>query len=147
MESSRKRRTGLIKGKLVKCLYRPAAATHLPSTTTSPTNYYSSSKDDTPPPTVYHLQLHHHHQQPKEKLVPFNPNNISIPLSSTFIVNQDQAAPPQKPKVSYYVPPRTNYNYAEMVDKTYVDESIDMKAAHYISYVEERFKSVDQLSC
>ncbi|CAN4079087.1 unnamed protein product [Withania somnifera] len=150
MESSRKCKTGFIKGKLVKSLYRSAAPT-VPSSTTSPTNYYSS--EDTSPRTVYNLQPHHHHHQPKEKLVPFNPNN-TIALSSSFIVNQGQAAPPQKPKVAYYVPPQSNgthctgtsYNYVKMVDKSYGDESVDMKAAHYISCVQERFRSLE-LTC
>lgn len=151
MELNRKRKTGFMKEKLVKSLYRSAAPTHVPSSTTSPTNYYSSSKDDnmsSPPRTVYHLQLHHH--QPKERLVPFNPNNINIALSSSLIVNQDQAATPQKPKVSYYIPPQsngTNYNYEKMVDISYGDENVDMKAAHYISCVQERFRSLDQLTC
>ncbi|KAM3286838.1 hypothetical protein P3S67_025637 [Capsicum chacoense] len=150
MESSLKRRTGFIKGKLVKSLYRSAAPTE-PSSTTSPANYFSS--EDTSPRTVYHLQLHHHHHQPKDTLVPFNPNN-TIALSSTFIVNKDQAAAPQKTKVSYYIPTQsngtnstgTNYNYAKMVDKYYGDESVDMKAAHYIACVQERFRSLE-LTC
>ncbi|KAK6798877.1 hypothetical protein RDI58_006580 [Solanum bulbocastanum] len=151
MESNRKSRTGFMKEKLVKSLYRSAAPTHV---TSSPTNnYYSSFKydDRSPPQTVYHLQLHHH--QPKEKLVPFNPNKINTTLSSSFIVNQDQAAPPQKPKVSYYIPPKsngttdgTNYNYAKMGDTSYGDESVDMKAAYYISCVQERFRSLE-LTC
>ncbi|KAH0656829.1 hypothetical protein KY290_014107 [Solanum tuberosum] len=153
MESNRKPRTGFMKGKLVKSLYRSAAPTHVASSPTN--NYYSSFKDDdhSPPQTVYHLQLHHH--QPKEKLVPFNPNNINTALSSSFIVNQDQAALPQKPKVSYYIPPKsnsinstdvTNFDYAKMVDKSYGDESVDMKAAHYISCVQQRFRSLE-LTC
>lgn len=139
MELNRKRRTGFMKGKLVKSLYRSAAPTHVPSSPSN--NYYSSFKDDhSPPQTVYHLQLHHHHQQPKEKLVPFNPNNINT--SSSFIVNQDQAAPPQKPKVSYYIPPKSNGT----TDYNYGDQSVDMKAAHYISCVQERFRSLE-LTC
>ncbi|MCD9646320.1 hypothetical protein HAX54_036086 [Datura stramonium] len=151
MESSRgKRRTGFIKGKLVKSLYRSAAPSStstqygsssskmIQPTTASPTNYYSSSS---PPRIVYHLQLHNNHQyQPKEKLLPFNPNNINIALSSSsFIVNQEQAAPPQLPKVSYYIiPPQCNGT-----NSTGDHESIDTKAAHYISCVQERFRSLE----
>ncbi|KAK4346181.1 hypothetical protein RND71_032520 [Anisodus tanguticus] len=135
MESSRKRRTGFIKGKLMKSLYRAVATPVKP--TTSPTNYYSSESDS--PQTVYHLHLHHH--QPKENLVTYNPNGI-------IIVNQEKAALPLKPKVSYYIPPqstqsngtKTRNNYYAKMDKSYGDESVDIKAANYISCVQERFK-------
>ncbi|KAK4362755.1 hypothetical protein RND71_017996 [Anisodus tanguticus] len=154
MESSRKRRTEFIKGKLVKSLYRSAAPT-VPSSTTqyghSPLPNYIS--EDSAPRAVYHLHLHHH--QPKEKLIPFNPNNI-IALSSSFssdavgfIMNQEQAAPPQKPKVSYYIPPQSTTtaerDFNGITGTCYAridtDESVDIKATNYISYVQEpRFK-------
>ncbi|CAN4079086.1 unnamed protein product [Withania somnifera] len=119
MESSRKRRTGFMKGKLMKSLYRGRAAV---KPTTSTTNY---SSDDSPPQTIYHLHLHHH--QPKEKIVPYNPNSITI-------VNQEyKAAPPLKPKVSYYIPPQSI--------GVGTKESVDIKAANYISCVRERFRS------
>ncbi|MCD9646321.1 hypothetical protein HAX54_036087 [Datura stramonium] len=141
MESSRKRRTGFIRGKLLKSLYRAAAAAPVLKPTASTTTNYSS--EDSPHRTVYHLNLHHHHQ-PKEKLVPYNPNSI-------ITVNQEKAAEPLKPKVSYYIPPQSNgtnstgtsYNYTKM-DKSNGDESVDMKAAKYISYVRERFRSLER---
>ncbi|KAM3286839.1 hypothetical protein P3S67_025638 [Capsicum chacoense] len=145
MESSRKRRTGFLKGKLMKSLYRGGRAAAPPvklsPTAASTTNY--SSEDD-PPSTVYHLHLHQQQQQPKEKLVPFNPNSI-------ITVNQEKAAPPLKPKISYYIPPQStgreyskgtnNYYAARCVD---TDESVDVKAANYISFVQERFSSLER---
>ncbi|OIT22739.1 hypothetical protein A4A49_31267 [Nicotiana attenuata] len=152
MDSIRKRKTGFIKGKLVKSLYRAAA---------SPVQYGSSKVKATAPPTyssegmsprtVYHLHLHNH--QPKEKLIPYNPNSIiasSVSFSSDavgFIVNQEQAAPPLKPKVSYYIPPQSTVgsNGSTTGRGTYygkidTDESVDLKAANYITSVQERFK-------
>ncbi|KAL3379013.1 hypothetical protein AABB24_004769 [Solanum stoloniferum] len=126
MESIRKRRTGLMKGKLVKSLYRGRAV----KASNSTTNY--SREVDTP---IYHLH-HHHHPQPKEKLAPYNPNSI-------IIVNQEKAATPPKPKVSYYISTgrdsnstNSNYHYVD------TDESVDIKAANYISCVQERFRSL-----
>ncbi|PHU27857.1 hypothetical protein BC332_06189 [Capsicum chinense] len=133
MESSRKRRTGFLKGKLMKSLYRGGRAAAPPvklsPTAASTTNY--SSEDD-PPSTVYHLHLHQQQQQPKEKLVPFNPNSI-------ITVNQEKAAPPLKPKISYYIPPQSTG--PRCVD---TDESVDVKAANYISFVQERFSSLER---
>ncbi|KAL3347053.1 hypothetical protein AABB24_025462 [Solanum stoloniferum] len=127
MESIRKRRTGLMKGKLVKSLYRGRAVKPSNSTT-------NNIREDTPPGTpIYHLH-HHHHLQPKEKLAPYNPNSI-------IIVNQEKAAPPHKPKVSYYIRTARDSNGTSnyYVD---TDESVDIKAANYISCVQERFRSL-----
>ncbi|MCD7454242.1 hypothetical protein HAX54_024028 [Datura stramonium] len=162
MESSRKR-LGLIKGKLVKySLYR--AAVPKPSSTIQYGNS-SSSSNRVPnqlerPSIIHHLNHHnnhdqHQHQPIKQKLVPYNPNSTIAPsFSSTavdFILNQDQVSVPQNPRVSFYIPPAaentidrdfnsssttTNYNHGKTLD----NESVDLKAASYISSVRERFK-------
>lgn len=155
MDSIRKRKTGFIKGKLVKSLHRAAASPVQygsskvkPMATTTAPAYSSESMS---PRTVYHLHIHNH--QPKEKLIPYNPNSViasSASFSSDavgFIVNQEQAAPPLKPKVSYYIPPQSTVgsngsttgrgNYYGKID---TDETVDLKAANYITSVRERFK-------
>lgn len=151
MESSRKR-LGLIKGKLVKSLYRAAAAA--PPKPSSATNQYGSSSrvpNQLDRPIIHHLN-HHEHQQPKQNLVPYNPSStIASSFSSTavdFILNQEQVTIPQNPKVSFYFPQdensidrdfkssSTTYNYAGKLD----NESVDLKAANYISSVQERFR-------
>ncbi|KAM3250728.1 hypothetical protein P3S67_023152 [Capsicum chacoense] len=168
MESSRKR-LGLIKGKLVKSLYRAAAAAAPPKPSPATNQYGSSNSSSRVPnqlnrPSIIHHLNHHEHQQPKQKLAPYNPNSTtasSLSSSSTatvdFILNQDQVSIPQKPKISFYIPPvaenttdqqeysnstkssgttSTTYNYAKMLD----NECVDLKAANYISSVQERFK-------
>ncbi|KAG5624549.1 hypothetical protein H5410_009767 [Solanum commersonii] len=82
---------------------------------------------DTP---IYHLH-HHNHLQPKEKLATYNPNSIII------VNHQEKAAPSHKPKVSYYISTNGTSNY--YID---TDESSDIKAANYISCVQERFRSL-----
>ncbi|TMX05901.1 hypothetical protein EJD97_000035 [Solanum chilense] len=123
MESIRKRRTGFMKGKLVKSLFRGRAV--------KASNYYEREESTTP---IYHLHLHHHNLEPKEKLAPYNPNSI-------VIVNQEKAAPPQKTKVSYYIP-TTSTGRDSNDNNIDTDESVDIKAANYISCVQERFRSM-----
>ncbi|XP_060192617.1 uncharacterized protein LOC132622101 [Lycium barbarum] len=160
MESSRKR-FGLTKRKLVKSLYRAAAAPK-----PSPAIQYGSSSSRVPnypsegfdvnqvdrPSTIHHH--HNDHQQPKQNLVPYNPNSTTFSSSSAgvdFIMNQEQVTIPHKPKISFYISPTPEstdreYSNSSTTATTYsnyakVDnENVDLKAANYISSVQERFR-------
>ncbi|KAJ8549863.1 hypothetical protein K7X08_033570 [Anisodus acutangulus] len=161
MESSRKR-IGLIKGKLVKSLYRatskPSSAIQYGSSSNRVPNYPSECFDVNQmnrPSIVHHLNHHnnHDHHQPKQKLVPYNPNSTTAASFSSssvavdFILNQEQVTIPHKPKVSFYIPPdstdREYSNSSTTIYNNYAkldNESVDLKAASYISSVQERFR-------
>ncbi|KAL3344731.1 hypothetical protein AABB24_023929 [Solanum stoloniferum] len=150
MESSRKR-LGLIKRKLVKS-YRAAAVASKPI---QHEEFVANQVMDRPS-TIHHLHQNQNHQPIKQKLVPYNPNSTTFSSSSTtsaavdFILNQEQVTVPQKPKTSFYVPPGQSTHDREYSNsstattyyaKTTLDnESIDLKAASYISSVQERFR-------
>ncbi|KAK4347709.1 hypothetical protein RND71_034048 [Anisodus tanguticus] len=149
MESSRKR-LRLIKGKLVKSLYRAASIQYGSSSIrvpNCPSEGFVVNQMDRPS-IIHHLNHHnnHDHHQPKQKLVPYNPNSTTAASFSSssaavdFILNQEKVTVPQKPKVSLYIPPDstdtpTYHNYAKLDS-----ESVDLKAASYISSVQERFR-------
>ena len=153
MESSRKR-LGL--GKLVKSLYRAAAVASKPIQH----DVFIANQVMDRPSTIHHLHQNQNHQPIKQKLVPYNPNSTTFSSSSTtsaavdFILNQEQVTVPHKPKISFYVPPDQSTHDREYSNsnsstgtatiyyaKTTLDnESVDLKAASYISSVQERFR-------
>ncbi|KAJ9135510.1 hypothetical protein P3X46_032688 [Hevea brasiliensis] len=113
MESNRKRR-GFMKGKLMPFYRSPKPS--------SPNLQYTSSKVIKPSQS--------------------SPSTPSV----GFFVHQDYIiAPPKQNKVSFIIPPAPDSNRDKLTpfDKVYGvpgDESVDIKAASYISSVQERFK-------
>lgn len=162
MESNRKR-LGLIKGKLGKLVkssaiqFGSSSSSRVPSTYPSEGFIVNQVMDR--PSIIHHLHRHQNHQPIKQKLDPYNPNSTTFSSSSStttaavdFILNQDQVTIPHKPKISFYVPPdqstdssssnssstttATTYYANTMLD----NDSVDLKAASYISSVQERFR-------
>lgn len=116
MESNRKRR-GFMKGKLMP-LYRAAKPnnTSSSSTTTTTTVQYTS----------------------KVKPSQSSPSAASV----GYLAHQDYAIAHPKPKVSFILPAENRDSLVQL-ENLYgvaVDESVDSKAATYISTVQERFK-------
>lgn len=156
MESSRKR-IGLMKGKLVKSLYRAATAAPKPiqhgsGSSRVPNNYPSegfvTNQVMDRPSIIHHLHQNQNHQPIKQNLVPYNPNSTTFTAAVDFILNQEQATVPQKSEISFYVPPEsshTEYSNSSTATTYYAktaldNESVDLKAASYISSVQERFR-------
>ncbi|PON95398.1 hypothetical protein TorRG33x02_089200 [Trema orientale] len=111
MESNRKRR-GFMKGKLMP-FYRAAKPNS--STTTTTVQYTSKVKPSQSSPSA---------------------------ASVGFLVHQDYVIAQPKPKISFILPPESRDSVVQL-DNLYgvaVDESVDSKAASYISSVQERFK-------
>lgn len=111
MESNRKRR-GFMKGKLMP-FYRAAKPNS--STTTTTVQYTSKVKPSQSSPAA---------------------------ASVGFLVHQDYVIAQAKPKVSFILPAESRDSVVQL-ENLYgvaVDESVDSKAATYISTVQERFK-------
>ena len=112
MESNRKRR-GFMKGKLMP-FYR-AAKPNSSTTTTTTVQYTSKVKPSQSSPAA---------------------------ASVGFLVHQDYVIAQAKPKVSFILPAESRDSVVQL-ENLYgvaVDESVDSKAATYISTVQERFK-------
>ncbi|KAK6928556.1 hypothetical protein RJ641_007147 [Dillenia turbinata] len=111
MESANRKRRGFVKGKLMMPFYRSAK----PSAAVP---YTSSTK-----------------VKPSQS----SPTTASV----GYIVDQDFVIPRPKQKVSFILPENYGCESDYHNDNPYGvvgDESVDMKAASYISCVQERFK-------
>ncbi|KAM7506477.1 hypothetical protein LguiA_016930 [Lonicera macranthoides] len=78
---------------------------------------------------------------PQQKQTMFSSNN-STAASVGFIVNQEMVNPQPKQRVSFIMPDNGRDSYG-MFDNPYGiagDEGVDVKAASYISCVQERFR-------
>lgn len=123
MESNGKLRKGIMKAKLTMSFYRAAKPSPLPYSTSKP-KLYNNNWDVA--------------NQTGDKIIPDQPKqNIAPSTASTvgFIVNQDQVHTQPK-QVSFVVPP--NNGTRDPYRKKY-DHPIDVRAAIYISCVQERF--------
>ncbi|KAA8548246.1 hypothetical protein F0562_004493 [Nyssa sinensis] len=125
MESNRKRK-GFMKAKLAMSFYRAAK----PS---SSSVQYSSKVKPSPPPS-------------STASVGYVASSSSNALVERYVVNPDYVTPQPKPKLSFLVPEinggRDSYSSCKF-DNPYGgagDESVDVKAATYISSVQERFR-------
>ncbi|WOH04993.1 hypothetical protein DCAR_0624405 [Daucus carota subsp. sativus] len=120
MESNGKLRKGIMKAKLTMSFYRAAKPSPLP---------YSTSK-----PKLYNNNMEVANQiipdQPKQNIAPSTASTVG------YIVNQDQAHTQPK-QVSFAIPSDTDTR--DSYRKKY-DNPIDVRAASYISCVQERFK-------
>lgn len=127
MESNRKLRKGFMKTKLAMSFYRAAKPSPpMPYTTKPKPNNPNSATQirDTITP------------QPKQNIAPSTASSVG------FIVNQDQVTPQAKQKVSFVIPDNGRDSYQKFESPYGVggDESVDLKAASYISCVQERFR-------
>ncbi|WMV15249.1 hypothetical protein MTR67_008634 [Solanum verrucosum] len=132
MESSRKR-LGLIKGKLVKSLYRAAAVASKPI---QHDGFVANQVMDRPS-TIHHLHQNQNHQPIKQKLVPYNPNSTTFSSSTTSAAPPDQSTHDREYSNSSSSTSTATTYYAKA---TLDNESVDLKAASYISSVQERFR-------
>ncbi|XP_059639860.1 uncharacterized protein LOC132282270 [Cornus florida] len=83
--------------------------------------------------------------KPSSTTPQYKPSHYSSPSTASvgFIVNQERVIPQPKPNVSFVVPDFGHDSYAAKFDNLYgvaADEGVDLKAATYISCVQERFK-------
>ncbi|XP_052196928.1 uncharacterized protein LOC127804174 [Diospyros lotus] len=118
MEANRKRR-GFMKTKLVKPFYRSAKPSPASSTTVLP---YINTTAAT-------------------KVI----RSVAPSAGAVdFFVNHDYVTPAHPKQIISYAPPDNGYDsYYARLEKIYgvvADESVDLKAATYISCVQERFK-------
>ncbi|KAK1359366.1 hypothetical protein POM88_043840 [Heracleum sosnowskyi] len=125
MESNGKLRKGIMKAKLTMSFYIAAKPPPMPySNSTSKPKLYNNYKDVA--------------NQVGDKIIPDQPKqNIAPSTASTvgYIVNQDQVHTQPK-QVSFVVPP--NNGTRDSFRKKF-DHPIDVRAASYISCVQERF--------
>ncbi|GAA0156170.1 hypothetical protein LIER_13723 [Lithospermum erythrorhizon] len=131
MESRGQR--GFKKGKLVMTFYRALAK---PPPNKKPTNM-------APPPST---AVAGGRQKPREQAGRTTAEGGGG-SQVNFIVKQDQVGPPTNAKVSFFVPEADHNNGGHgFYDKNFgdlfgvvEDEAVDLKAASYISTVQERF--------
>ncbi|KAK3039083.1 hypothetical protein RJ639_028829 [Escallonia herrerae] len=140
MEANRKRK-GFMKAKLVMSFYRATkpTSTQLPYTTTGKVVKPSQSGANSGGFIA----------NPHDHLVPQPKQKVALSTSSVgFIINQDQVTPqaPKQARVSFALPydshnvGRDSYGKFDNPYGIAGDEGVDMKAATYISCVQERFR-------
>ncbi|KAL8097597.1 hypothetical protein AgCh_030649 [Apium graveolens] len=118
MESNGKLRKGIMKAKLTMSFYRAAKPSPMPYSTSKPKLYNNINMANEIIP-----------DQPKQNIAPSTASTVG------FMVNPDQVHTQPK-QVSFVLPPNngTRDSYGKKID-----HPIDVRAASYISCVQERF--------
>ncbi|KAI3463122.1 hypothetical protein Pfo_019785 [Paulownia fortunei] len=132
MESNRSKRRGFSKSKLVMSFYRA----------TKPSSAFSGKPKSSPTNSSL-TSLEFVANQPIKPKAPPSSTTAASPAVGLIIVNQDQVFPPQKPNVAFVVPDRNGDSYGKLENfygAAAEDEAVDVKAARYISSVQERFQ-------